>query len=226
MTPRATAAATPPDAPDDTSARPRARKGEGDRTRAEILEAAEELLMRSGSEDAVSIRAVADQVGLTPPAIYRHFPDKAHLIFEVCSRRFDVLDEHVVQPMLRAAEDPVAALRALAEGYVRFGVEHPEHYRIMFMGHADHTPELYADERILETGSFGAVVPVVQAGIDQGLLRDDVGDALLVTWTLWAALHGLVAVAVAKPNMPGPPFDAQLAAMVDVLLRGIVRPAT
>ncbi len=211
----------PPPVPPVVHGRPRARRGEGDRTREEILEAAEALLVRSGSEDAVSIRAVADAVGLTPPALYRHFPDKAHLIFEVCARRFEVMNQTIVEPTVRDAADPVALIRSLAERYVRFGVENPEHYRIMFMGHADHTPEIYADERILETGSFGAVVPLMQAGIDQGLVRDDLGGALVATWTVWAALHGLVAIAVAKPNLPGPPLDDQVRAMVDVLIGGI-----
>ncbi len=177
--------------------------------------------MRSGSEDAVSIRAVADEVGLTAPAIYRHFPDKAHLIFEVCARRFDVMNAEVVEPAVRSSTDPVEVLRALARGYVQFGVANPEHYRIMFMGHAAHTPELYADARILESGSFGAVVPVVQEGMDRGLLRHDLGDALVLTWTMWAALHGLVAIAVAKPEMPGPPLAEQVTAMIDVVMRGL-----
>ena len=50
-------------------ARPRSRKGEGDRLRVEILDAAEALLLEKGSPDHVSMRAIADQVGVSPPAI-------------------------------------------------------------------------------------------------------------------------------------------------------------
>jgi AcrR family transcriptional regulator len=49
--------------------RHRARRGEGDRLREEILAAAERLLLETGDESAVSIRAVADAVGVTPPSI-------------------------------------------------------------------------------------------------------------------------------------------------------------
>ena len=74
---------------DVTTTRPRARKGQGDLLRTDILEAAERLLLETGSEDAVSIRAVADATGVTPPSIYRHFRDKQHLLFEVCARQMD-----------------------------------------------------------------------------------------------------------------------------------------
>ena len=63
--------------------RPRLPKGEGRQLRDEILVATERLLLETGSAQAVSIRAVADAVGVTPPSIYRHFADKTALIFEV-----------------------------------------------------------------------------------------------------------------------------------------------
>jgi AcrR family transcriptional regulator len=61
--------------------RPRLPRGEGRRLRGEIMAAAERLLIDTGSQEAVSIRAVADAVGVTPPSIYRHFADKSELIF-------------------------------------------------------------------------------------------------------------------------------------------------
>ncbi|CAN5808227.1 TetR/AcrR family transcriptional regulator [soil metagenome] len=216
-----TADAAPLAAP--KAARQRARKGEGDRTHEEILDAAESLLDRLGSEDAVSIRAVADVVGLTAPAIYRHFPDKAHLIFEVCERHFDRLDVEVVQPALAThRDDPVEAIRAIGHGYVRFGLENPEHYRIMFMGNADHTPELYAEKRPLENGALGTTVALVQRALDEGRLRRSAGDAVTITWVLWSGLHGALASKVAMPNMPGPALEQVVDAVFDVFLHGVL----
>ena len=209
---------TPP-TPPGAATRPRARRGEGDRTREEILSAAEALLASSASEDAVSIRAVADAVGVTPPSIYRHFPDKAHLIFEVCARRFELMDAQVVQPILAREQDPVEALAELARAYVRFGVENPEHYRIMFMRHHDHTPEQYADDRVLERGSFASMISLIGRGIESGALRQDI-DPACVTWALWSALHGLVALLVSKPNMPGPPVQDRIDALLEILMTG------
>lgn len=202
--------------------RARAKRGEGDKTAEVILDAADELLIASRSEDAVSVRAVADAVGLTPAAIYRHYPDKETLLFAVCARHFDAITEDVAVPALASSADPVESLRHLAEAYVRFGVENPEHYRIMFMRRQDHEPEAYAAERVLETGLFGVVIPVVQRCIDEGRFRPDTGDALMVSWVLWMAVHGITTMAVAKPNFPAPPLEDQLTFTIDAVLHGLL----
>ena len=202
--------------------RARAKRGEGGETAEAILDAADALLVASGSEDDVSIRAVADAVGLTPAAIYRHFPDKETLLFAVCARHFDRITDDVAVPALASTEDPVEALRRLAEAYIRFGVEEPEHYRIMFMRRQDHEPAQYAAERVLETGLFGVVIPVVQRCLDEGRIRPDAGDALMVSWVLWMAVHGITTVAVAKPNFPAPPLEDQIRATIDAVLHGLL----
>jgi AcrR family transcriptional regulator len=199
----------------------RGRRGQGEHTREEILAAAEALLVAGASEEEVSVRAVADAVGVTPPAIYRHFPDKDHLLFEVCARQFGRLGE-AFEAVTRSVADPIDALSAVARAYARFALENPEHYRIMFMGHADHTPDAYADLGVLDTGSFGLVVHLVQAAIDAGRVRDGL-TAERVAFVLWGAVHGVVSIAVAKPRFPGPPIEDRVEAMIDVLLRGIER---
>ncbi|MCU1372405.1 MAG: regulatory protein TetR [Ilumatobacteraceae bacterium] len=204
--------------------RTRAKRGEGERTAEAILDATDALLVGSGSEDAVSIRGVAEAVGLTPAAIYRHFPDKEGLLFAVCARHFDSITEDVAVPALGSSDDPVEALRQLADAYVRFGVDHPEHYRIMFMRREDHRPEQYAAERVMETGLFGVVLPVVQRAIDEGRFRSDLTDPLLIAWVLWMAVHGITSAAVAMPNFPAPPLDLQVEATVDALFRGLLAP--
>jgi AcrR family transcriptional regulator len=72
----------------------------------------------------VSIRAIADAVGVTPPSIYLHFPDKESLILAVCERHFDVFDSVIEQA--GRSNDPVESLRRRGRAYVRFGVENPE----------------------------------------------------------------------------------------------------
>jgi AcrR family transcriptional regulator len=202
----------------------RGRRGQGERTREDILAAAEALLLATGSEDEVSIRAVADAVGVTAPSIYRHFPDKAHLIFEVCSRQFDRMAEEVAAVLAADPDAPATEqLRAAGRAYARFGLANPEHYRIMFMGHSDHTPEMYDQEQVLESGAFGMVVALAQRAIDDGLLRPELTDATMVAHALWAGVHGLVSLAVAKPDLPAPAVDERLEALHDVLSCGLAR---
>src|SRR5258708_23797613 len=113
--------------------RPRAPRGSGDLLRNEILDAATELLLESGQARAVSIRSVAQRVGVTPPSIYLHFEDKDALLDAVCARYFEKLDEQ----MQRAAVGQLSTLdvlRAQGLAYVRFAIATPELYRIATMG--------------------------------------------------------------------------------------------
>jgi AcrR family transcriptional regulator len=210
--------------PTRAGTRPRLPRGEGDRLRDEILEAAERLLLATGSEEAVSIRAVADAANVSVPSIYRHFGDKQDLIFDVCARHFERLQQALTEAVDAVADDPLEALRVAAIAYVRFAVENPEHYRIMFMGRSELTPERYAADFLIDTSAFAVCVRSTQACADAGLFRDDLPPVYDVALALWAAVHGVASLAVAKPNLPGPPVDERVATVVDICLRGVLRP--
>src|SRR6266540_4850124 len=83
---------TAPRATSSSPRRTRARRGEGEKLREQILEVAERLLVETVDEEAVTIRAVADAVGVTPPSVYLHFADKDELLFAICERHFAQLD--------------------------------------------------------------------------------------------------------------------------------------
>lgn len=199
--------------------RRRARKGEGERLREEILEATERLLLETGSEELVSIRAVARATGVTAPSIYRHFEDKTHLIFEVCARQFSLLDD-ALQAAVAGIDDPVLAMYARGRAYVRFGMEHPEHYRIMFMGPSYTAPEQWAD--LLVSGSFVSLVSGIQAVVDAGVMRDS-GDVVTTALHVWANIHGLTSLLVARPGMPWPELDAFIDEHLALCMRSHLR---
>src|SRR5690349_6027368 len=84
--------------------RRRAPRGSGEQLRDEILDAATELLLETGHAKAVSIRSVAQRVGVTPPSIYLHFADKDALLDAVCARYFEKLDEEMQRVAARSEE--------------------------------------------------------------------------------------------------------------------------
>ncbi len=190
---------TPPGA--GPGRRSRAPKGEGRRLREEILDACEKLLLATGSAEAVSIRAVADAVGVTAPSIYRHFPDKTTLIFEVCQRHFNTLDRQIDEAVA-GLTDPLKRLQARGIAYVRFGRDNPEPYRIMFMLRPQQTPEQAThQEWISGSHTYGELLVDIQACIDKGLFRPEYGDPNTVAMGFWARVHGLTSLMVSKPNM-------------------------
>jgi AcrR family transcriptional regulator len=206
-----------------TARRPRARKGEGAALRDEILAATERLLLETGSAEAVSIRAVADRVGVTPPSIYRHFADKNDLIFEVCAEHFAKLDEHLAEAGA-GIDDPIDRLRAMGLAYVRFGLANPEPYRIMFMTRADEWPEEYKAVVLRDNTAFDQVLRCVQECIDGGRLRPEYTDAFRLTIGFWARVHGLTSLLVAKPQFPWPEDrEGFIDEYARICLAGVVR---
>ena len=179
--------------------RRRASRGSGEQLRAEIIAAAKDLLAASADSDAVSIRAVADAVGVTPPSIYLHFADKDALIEAVCADVFAELDA----AMLAAAETretPLEKLAAYGLAYVEFAIEHPEHYRLATMERHAADGEMSELDHILADSAFMHLVTVVTECMDVGIFAK--GDPIPIAFDCWAAAHGVAALMVAKPFLP------------------------
>lgn len=176
--------------------RTRAPRGFGDRLRDEILDAATELLLGTGHAKAVSIRSVAQRVGVTPPSIYLHFEDKDALLDAVCARYFAKLD----QEMQRAAAgqpSTVEVLRAQGLAYVRFATETPELYRIATMGEWRSGSDVDAS---LASSAFEHMRSTVQTLMNEGIYP--AGDPTRAALELWSAAHGVAALLIAKPHLP------------------------
>ncbi|CDQ45748.1 MULTISPECIES: TetR/AcrR family transcriptional regulator [Mycolicibacterium] len=176
--------------------RRRAARGSGDQLRDEVLDAATELLLETGHAKAVSIRAVAARVGVTPPSIYLHFADKDALLDAVCARYYEKLDEE----MQRVAADQtstIEVLRAQGLAYVRFARQTPELYRIATMGEGN--PDSDVDVT-LASSAFVHMRASVEALMAEGIYPQ--GDSTAAALELWAAVHGVAALLIAKPYLP------------------------
>jgi len=181
--------------------RPRSARGSGDRLRAEILAATKDLLRAAGRADDVSIRAVAEAVGVTTPSIYLHFKDKDALLTAVVLDVLRDLDE----AMLAAAEgetDPLPRMRAYGLAYVRWALDHAEHYRLATMDPHSATEEGQQREmdEMLRQSAFVHFHETVLACLEQGTFIGE--DALAITFELWATAHGVAALLIAKPHLP------------------------
>jgi AcrR family transcriptional regulator len=201
--------------------RRRAPKGEGVKLREEILNAAERLLVQTGSEDSVSVRAIADEVGITPPSIYMHFDDKESLLNEVCERRFADLNA-AFERAYGSEHEPVAALRALGRAYGEFALTHPDHYRILMMTTSSHAPSEYEDESSQGRRAFTQLVDAVRACIDSGAFPPS--DPAATAVSLWAGVHGLVSLLITSPSFPWPASAHDMIEnLLDSQLRGLLK---
>jgi AcrR family transcriptional regulator len=179
-----------------TVRRSRAPRGSGDRLRDEILDAATELLFETGHAKAVSIRSVAQRVGVTPPSIYLHFQDKDALLDAVCARYFAKLDQEM-QRVAAGQPSAVEVLRAQGLAYVRFAIATPELYRIATMGEWRSGSDVDAT---LDSSAFKHMRETVQTLMDEKIYSP--GDPTTVALQLWSAAHGVAALLIAKPHLP------------------------
>ena len=107
-------------------------RGQGARLTQDIVAGALALIERTGSAEAVTLRAVAREVGIAAPSIYAHFPDRDAVLMAVVARIFDELTAAIEQGKQAAGQDPACRLAAGCEAYVAFGLEHPARYGVLF----------------------------------------------------------------------------------------------
>lgn len=183
--------------------RRRSPRGQGAALRGDLLRAAMDLLKETGSEEAVSMRAVATRAGVSVPSVYLHFADKQALLDAVCDEVFEAL--HVT--MKAASEDAphvFEALRRQGVAYVEFALANPEHYRIVMMRAHPAASEGAPADMEIAGGAFGHLVATVEACVAAGVFE---GEPLHMAVRLWAAAHGIAALLVAKPYFPWPPVE-------------------
>lgn len=196
----------------------RAKRGEGDRLRDEIIEATRQLLAETGDADAITIRMIADRVGVTPPSIYMHFASKSDVIYECCGLLFEHFTEHLDRAV-EGLEEPLDRLIAMGSAYIHFGLENPELYRILFMTVPTEQPDGYDVQEMLQKGGFMDLVAVVTELIASGRIRVD--DPIKVSLGLWALAHGITSLMIAHHQVPWPDVEEMVDHQFEAYLKGL-----
>jgi AcrR family transcriptional regulator len=201
-----------------------------------LVEAAS-ALARQGGPDAVVLREVARQVGVSPAAAYHHFANYEQLIQAVKHRALEILTEAMRTaaphskspppkpsgrgPRSAAAEAARHRLRALGEGYIGFAFSEPGLFRVIF-GHkgawpfaprtgSDNPPagpfRLLA-EALDELVAAGGVPASRRAGLE---------------YSAWAAAHGIAMLCLDGPLSRLDPSERQVAVArtLDAIIRGL-----
>lgn len=187
------------------SANPR---GAGVRLRDELLDAATRLLDAGGRDATLTLRGVAREAGVAAPSVYPHFADLDALVLELIRRHLADLTG-VVRAAVAAAGGPEEALRSAAGAYVRWGLDRPGPYTVVFEGRA--LRQLTRDEELGLSAGEDLLADLVD--LLRSLPRPP-ADAATAAVALWSGLHGVVALRTAKPAYPWPPLEAHVDAVV------------
>ena len=197
----------------------RKAKGDGHLRRAEILEAAERIFVAEGYEGA-TIRRIADEVGVSSTALYMHFADKACILHEIVE---GVLSQLLARNTEIAGRplDAVVRTRMMLDGYMRWGLEHPNAYQLVYCAPSqdstDPRPERTSEFAEKSYEVFAGVVREIAAS---GRLRSGTGDS--AAQALWMSCHGVVALLIARPNFEWADREELMQVTLDGVLNGLV----
>lgn len=199
------------------------REREREEIRGRILDAARDLFASEGV-DSVTMRRIAERIEYSPTAIYFHFKDKDSLIADLCACDFRGFGQRIA-PLARI-EDPIERLRAVGHEYIDFGLSHPSHYRFMFMTPKPPQAEEASDvdRGNPEEDAYAFLCGMVAEAAAAGRLRAEAADVSLAAQVIWAGVHGIVSLEIAKCHdkwVDWRPIAERAKLMIDVLIDGI-----
>jgi AcrR family transcriptional regulator len=155
--------------------------------RERIAAATQEIYLQQGIE-GVSMRKVAERVGVSAPALYRHFKNKDELLGEIVIEGLKILERYL-RPAMNAAT-PIERLRQMIEGYLDFALAEPRYFDFAFLT-PSHDIDRLADELAKpHAATFRIAIDVVADCIRDGTFAES--DPLEAGILLWAEAHGLV----------------------------------
>jgi len=182
--------------------------------RAQILEAARQIFVHEGYE-SFSMRALAERIGYSPAAIYKHFKSKSEIFDGLADESFAALMGASESVKSRKAEDPVDRLRRGMWAYVNFGLQNPDHYRFAFLLHQ---PGITDPPK--PRAAYAGLRSRVQGCVQAGKFRS--GDTELMVQSLWAAAHGITSLLIQKPAFPWVTRRRLVGQVIDSAVHGLL----
>lgn len=162
-----------------------------------LIEAGVRLLATTPPE-ALSLRQLAKEAGVSHNAPYMHFSDKEALIAAIAEQGFRMLSRYVRAEVAAAHGSWGERFAQGCWGYVRFALENPAHFQVMSRRFV--TPP---DSALHDAGreAFGLLCGYIAEGQGQGELV--AGDPIEIAVGLWATMHGLAGILSADKLPPG-----------------------
>jgi AcrR family transcriptional regulator len=157
-----------------------------------LLKAAIELISEAGPA-GFTLREVARRAGVSHNAPYRHFPDQGDLLAEVAAEGFRELTREMAEATKKQPTS-VDRLKGAGLAYVKFALQRPEHFTVMFDAPFPMAEDPCEGEAAKQT--FGALLGLVATCQAEGRLPE--GDPKALACLAWTMVHGIAKLAMAK----------------------------
>lgn len=181
----------------------------------ERLIAAALALYRAQGYEAVTLRGLAAQLGISHVTPYRYFKSKEALFAAIRTEIYTHFADH-----LEAADRPdqpaLVRLRSICLAVVDFGRRYPDDYRLIFSLRQPAASE-YPELQKIRVRPMNYAIVICQQAIDSGQLQ---GDAKTWAHVAWSSIHGLLSLHVANLLMFGRSLDSLVEPLLSALLPG------
>lgn len=160
--------------------------------RERLCDAAEKLFAEKGP-DAVTMRQLASELGVSPMTPYRYFTDKEDILAAVRTNGFNRFAESLESALANTQGSAKAKSSAVGEAYLDFAFAHPQTYKLMFdlnQPHEKDYPDLVAAASRANAMRSAYIKGLVEAGVMEG-------DPEEIGRMYWAATHGAVTLELA-----------------------------
>ena len=182
-----------------------------------IATAARRLLDKEGAE-AVTMRRVADAVGITAMAIYRHFPDRAEMLNAVADQGFEELATKLAG--MRFPGDIEERLTKMGNIYLDHALKNPRLFELMFLKPREGARKYPRDFKAGRSPTANLMIDVLKEGMESGYFLED--DPWEITFEMGALSHGLIMLYLGgRMNMSAAGFRALYQRSFRRYIRGI-----
>ncbi len=187
----------------------------GDLRRA-LLDAAIAAIDKQGLQ-RFSLRAITQELNVSHAAAYRHFRSRDALLQAVSIEGLQLLSRQLLETA-RDSQGPTDTVRRCALAYVRFGVDNPGLYQVMF----SEPTQLHTDTRSAAESVMAVTAQIIGRAQQDGGLRQ--GDPYDQGRAAWAMLHGLVDLELRKQlGQRSPEAVTEYAErLLDIFFRGMI----
>ena len=158
-----------------------------------ILEAAKRISIEEGFEK-VSIRKIAEEIEYSPGTIYLYFKNRDEILFEIHNIAFQKFYEE--QLKISHIKEPFEKLREHGRVYIKFGLDNPDLYELMFIVQAPGN-EIESTQSWNEgMKTFDFLRSNIQECLDAGYFKGS--DANTLSIAMWSLVHGIVSLFLRK----------------------------
>lgn len=165
------------------------------------------------------MRNIAKRANITATSIYLHFDNKDDLLLALIEESIEHLKNELAD-QIGSSKDFIQQLEDLARCYIRFALERPKEYEIIYMVRPEEMPE-YPKEKFQQIRSaYELSAEIIERGQTEGVI--DVDDPLVSAYTLWAQLHGVVSVILSKRLDTRIPQDEFIDQAIENIIQGFI----